>query len=73
MTLTLSRWPLRSRVLVNMADGRAFDGLLVSQRGPLLELADARLFSAPGGAEPVKLDGRVLIERPQVSFIQVCP
>lgn len=67
-----SRWPLRSRVLVNLADGRAFDALLISKRGPLLELADASLL-APGAADPVPLDGRVLIERPNVAFIQVRP
>lgn len=71
--MKLSRWPIHSRVLVNLLDGRAFDGLLISKRGPLLELADARLFSAPGGAEPAALDGRVLVERPQVAFIQVRP
>lgn len=69
--MNLSRWPVRARVLVNMADGRAFDALLVAKRGPLLELAEAQLL-APG-AEPVKVDGRVLIERPLVSFIQVRP
>jgi len=67
----LSRWPVRARVLVNMTDGRAFDAVLYTKRGPLLELADARLL-APG-AEPVQVDGRVLIERPNVSFIQVRP
>lgn len=71
MPMSLSRWPIHARVLVNMADGRAFDGLLVAKRGPLLELADVRLL-APG-AEPVAVDGRVLVERPQVSFIQVRP
>lgn len=69
--MKLSRWPIRSRVLVNMTDGRAFDALLVSKRGPLLELADARLLTP--GADPVAVDGRVLIERPNVSFIQVRP
>lgn len=69
--MTLSRWPLRSRVLVNMKDGRAFDAVLYAKRGPLLELADARML-APG-AEPVEIDGRVLIERPNVAFIQVRP
>ena len=69
--MKLSRWPIHARVLVNLADGRAFDGLLVSKRGPLLELADARLL-APG-AEPAPVDGRVLVERPMVAFIQVRP
>ena len=69
--MKLSRWPLRSRVLVNLVDGRAFDALLVAKSGPLLELAEARLLEP--GAEAVPVDGRVLIERPKVSFIQVRP
>lgn len=71
--MRLSRWPIHARVLVNLVDGRAFDAVLIAKRGPLLELADARLFDAPGGGEPVQLDGSVLIERPRVSFIQVRP
>jgi hypothetical protein len=59
-------------VLVNLADGRAFDALLVSKRGPLLELAEASLLT-PGAADPVAVDGRVLVERPKVAFIQVRP
>ena len=66
-----SRWPLRSRVLVNLADGRAFDALLIARRGPLLELADATLHTP--GADPVAVDGRVYIERPAVAFIQARP
>lgn len=69
--MKFSRWPVTQRVLVNMTDGRAFDALLVSKRGPLLELADARLLEP--GADPTPVDGRVLIERPKVSFIQVRP
>lgn len=64
-----SRWPLRRRVLVNLLDGRAFDGLLFSRRGPLLELRDASLLEP--GADPVTVDGAVIIERHQVAFIQV--
>jgi hypothetical protein len=65
----IRRWPIRSRVLVNLVDGRAFDGILYAKRGPLLELRDARLME-PGG-EPVAVDGTVIIERPKVAFIQV--
>lgn len=67
--MIFSRWPLRSRVLVNLTDGRAFDALLTGKRGPLLELADATLLSP--GNDPLPVDGRVLIERPKVTFIQV--
>jgi hypothetical protein len=58
-------------VLVNLDDGRAFDGVLYARRGPLLVLRQARLIE-PGG-EPVAVDGEVIIERPRVSFIQVQP
>lgn len=63
------RWPLCQRVLVNLVDGRAFDGVLYRRRGPLLVLRDARLIEP--GSEPVAVDGEVLIERPKVAFIQV--
>jgi hypothetical protein len=56
-------------VLVNLDDGRAFDGVLYSRRGPLLMLRQARLIEP--GTEPVGVDGEVLIERARVSFIQV--
>jgi hypothetical protein len=67
--VNLRRWPVRRRVLVNLTDGRAFDGVLYARRGPLLELRDSRLLEP--GAQPVGLDGAVLIERPMVAFIQV--
>lgn len=67
--MTLRGWPVRKRVLVNLHDGRAFDGILFRQRGPLLELRDARLLTP--GEEPAGIDGAVIIERPQVAFIQV--
>lgn len=65
-----SRWPVRDRVLVNLDDGRAFDGILYAKRGPLLVLVDARLIE-PSAPEPVAVDGQVVIERTRVSFIQV--
>lgn len=70
--MKLSRWPIHSRVLVNLVDGRAFDALLWAQRGPLLVLRDARLIEAEG-VPPVTVDGEVIIERPRVAFIQVRP
>jgi hypothetical protein len=65
------RWPIRKRVLVNLDDGRAFDGILFARRGPLLVLRNARLIEP--GAEPVDVDGEVIVERPRVSFMQVQP
>jgi len=63
------RWPVKSRVLVNLHDGRAFDGILYRTTGPLLVLVDPTLIEV--GAEPTKLDGAVYVERSNVSFIQV--
>jgi hypothetical protein len=65
----MSRWPLRRRVLVNLMDGRAFDGVLLSKRGSLLTLADAKLLEP--GSDPVAVDGHVVVERARVAFIQI--
>lgn len=62
-------WPTRKRVLVNLTDGRAFDGILFRRRGPLLELRDVTLLEP--GSEPAGVDGAVIVERERVAFIQV--
>lgn len=61
------RTAVRRRVVVNLAD-KAFDGVLWAKRGPLLVLRDVTLMEP--GAEPQKLDGKVIVERRQVEFIQ---
>lgn len=66
-----SRWPLFDRVLVNLIDGSAVDGLLIGQRGPLIVLSDCTLYSA--STEPAPLDGEVYIERDRVLYIQTAP
>ena len=63
-------WPTRRRVLVNLVDGRAFDGILYRRRGRLLDLRDAHLLE-PGGTDPIAIDGSVIVERDRVAFIQV--
>lgn len=63
-----SRWPILDRVLCNLIDGTAVDGVLIDRRGPLLVLADAQLFTPSG--EPTQMDGTVYIERSQVLFLQ---
>lgn len=69
----LSRhWPIYDRVLVNLTNGDAVAGLLIDRRGPLLVLASAALISADGTRE-ADMDGRIYIERDQVSFIQALP
>jgi len=63
-----THWPVYDRVLVNLIDGSAFDGLLIEKRGPLLVLTDATLLT--NDHEPTPMDGRVYIERDRVLFIQ---
>lgn len=62
------RTVVHRRVVVNLLSGRAVEGVLVHQRGPLLHVKDARLHEP--GAEPSPVDGEVVIERSQVDFIQ---
>lgn len=58
----------RRRVIVNLVDGSAFDGILYRQNGPLLVLRDATRLER--GAEPLQLDGEAVIERDRVLYIQ---
>jgi hypothetical protein len=67
--VNLRRWPVRRRVLVNLTDGRAFDGILYRKAGPLLELRGAALLEP--GNEPVAVDGAVIVERHKIAFIQI--
>lgn len=66
--MPFSHWPVLDRVLVNLIDGSAIDGVLVGKRGPLLVLADAQLFTP--SSEPARMEGQVFIERTQILFIQ---
>jgi hypothetical protein len=63
-----SRWPVYERVLVNLVDGSALDGLLIDKRGPVLVLGDCTLMTV--GNEPALLDGDVYVEREKVLFLQ---
>lgn len=62
------RTVIHRRVVVNLLSGRAVEGVLVKQTGPLLHVKDARLHEP--GSEPSAVDGEVVIERSQVDFIQ---
>ncbi len=62
------RGVVRRRVVVVLRDERAIAGVLVSRRGPLLTLADA---STTAAGKAVGFDGRVVIERDRVAWIQV--
>lgn len=66
-----SPWPVYERVLVNLDNGTAVNGLLVSARRNLLVLADATLLGDTVEATP--LDGEVYIERARVLFMQTAP
>lgn len=66
-----SRWPVYQRVLANLDDDRAIDGILVARRGPLLVFADARLLT-PGQPDQ-HMDGQIFIERGRVLFLQTSP
>lgn len=59
------------RVLVNTKTDRALHGYLYAARGPLLVLKDVELLEP--GADPVKIDGEVVLERDVVDFVQVFP
>ena len=59
----------RRRVVVNLAGGQAFEGILWARRGPLLVLRDVTMYRP--GVAPSTVDGEVVVERPRVEFIQV--
>lgn len=58
----------RRRVIVNLRDGQALEGLLLARRGPLLVLRDATLHTE-GRAVPV--DGEAVVERDRVAWMQL--
>lgn len=58
---------IHRRVVVNLDDGTAFAGVLLQERGPLLCLGNAQVFSEGQWAP---MDGLVWIERPRVLFVQ---
>jgi hypothetical protein len=59
------------RVVVNLLSGDAIRGVLLRKRGPLLVVADCEVF--PSSGDSAKVDGEIVVERSQVSFIQVLP
>lgn len=67
--LRQDRLGARRRVLVNLVDGKALQGLLWSRRGRMLILKDVTLLES--GAQPAPVDGEVLIEATRVDFVQV--
>lgn len=65
------RLAVHRRVVVNLYDGTSFTGILWDAPGELLVLRRATLHSR--GAEPVAVDGEVVLQRVHISFVQVPP
>lgn len=65
------RLVLHRRVLVNLVDGSAVDGVLWDEKGPLIVLRDASLHVQGGGSQP--LDGEVVVDQARINFVQVLP
>lgn len=63
------RLAVNRRVVVNLTTGTAIEGVLWSERGPLIVVKDARLLER--GAGPTPVDGEVLVERDRIDFVQV--
>jgi len=59
---------IRKRVLINLDTGRAVRGILMSQRGALLEVRDPEVIEP--GLNPQPASGTILIERARIEFIQ---
>lgn len=57
------------RCLVNLKTGSAFRGFIVSAPGSVVVLKAAQLIEP--GAEPVDVQGEVLIEKANIDFIQI--
>jgi hypothetical protein len=62
------RFALLRRVVVNLKDGSAIEGVFWRQAGPLIVLSKAVLHEP--GMDPQPLDGETIIERAEVRFIQ---
>jgi hypothetical protein len=64
----LTREQVATRVVVSMASGEGFAGLLVDQDARTLKLREAMGVSRTGERAPV--DGEVLIPRAEVAYVQ---
>lgn len=60
----------RARVIVNLRSGPALTGVVLRDWGRRIELGDARLHEA-GESRP--LDGRAVVWKSNVAFVQVLP
>lgn len=56
------------RVVVNLVNGEAVDGVLVARNGPLLTLRNAALIGAADN--PVPIDGDFVVHIQQIDYLQ---
>jgi small nuclear ribonucleoprotein (snRNP)-like protein len=63
------RVALHRRVLVNLKTDKALRGVLFDQRGDVLVLKDTVLLEP--NADPVRIDGDVVVERANIDFVQI--
>lgn len=68
----MSGWKrlVRQRVVVNLHSGRAFAGVLMSEKGGLLSLRNVMMFDADN-PQGVAIDGTTVVELREVEFVQV--
>lgn len=62
---------LLRRVILNLTDGTAIQGVLWNSRGAWLTVRDSELLV--NGATPQKIDGEAVLHRSRLLFIQVLP
>lgn len=67
--LVAPSYPERQKVVVNTKDGQALQGILWQRDRQYLVLKSTLLVS--GHEKPIPIDGDVIVERANVSFIQV--
>ena len=67
--MIFDRYPTLRQVIVNTKTDRAFRGMLWQRRRGYLVLRNAEMLKSKG--ETVPMDGEVMIESPNVDFIQV--
>lgn len=63
------RLAVRRKALVNLEGGSAIRGIIMSQKGQLVEIAQPEVVEA--GLNPTPMGGTVLVERSRILFIQL--
>lgn len=66
-----SRLAVRRRVVINLVDGTAMQGILFRKVGDLLVIREAVYLEA--GHEPLPIDGEALIDINSVIYTQLVP